>query len=117
MGTKDTPGKYDCYAKAEPGEPMFVLLGRDPSAALLVRLWALIRHRQNEQCGNGDLEQIDEALRCAQDMQHWHLNHGRRAALPDGLPEKLFIPITEGMMEHPEGFDWPCDCDLCRSYA
>lgn len=43
MGTKTNPGKFDCYAKAEPDEPVFVLLGRDPSAGPLVRLWAAIR--------------------------------------------------------------------------
>jgi hypothetical protein len=30
MGTKSNPGPFDCYAKAEPDEPMFVLLARDP---------------------------------------------------------------------------------------
>ena len=38
MGTKNNPGVFDCYANAEPDEPMFVLLGRDKDAATLVRL-------------------------------------------------------------------------------
>lgn len=42
MGTKNNPGAYDCYANAEPDEAMFVLLGRDKHAGLLVTLWALI---------------------------------------------------------------------------
>lgn len=29
MGTKNNPGKYDCYAKLEPDEPHFVLRGKD----------------------------------------------------------------------------------------
>lgn len=29
MGTKNNPGAFDCYANAEPDEPMFVLLARD----------------------------------------------------------------------------------------
>lgn len=38
MGTKNNPGTFDCYANAAPDEPMFVLLGRDKHAPLLVRL-------------------------------------------------------------------------------
>jgi hypothetical protein len=48
MGTKNNPGDFDCYANAEPDEPMFVLLGRDPTAAALVRLWAATRAEQGE---------------------------------------------------------------------
>ena len=40
MGTKNDPGDFDCYANAEPDEPMFVLLARDPLAPELVRRWA-----------------------------------------------------------------------------
>lgn len=43
MGTKNNPGPYDCYARAEPDEPLFTLLGRDPSAAHLVAAWTAIR--------------------------------------------------------------------------
>jgi len=63
MGTKENPGKYDCYANARPDEPMFVLLGRDPSAALLVFLWAKTRARLE---GKGP--QAEEALVTAQAM-------------------------------------------------
>ena len=28
MGTKNNPGRFDCYGNAEPDEPIFVLLGR-----------------------------------------------------------------------------------------
>lgn len=31
---------HDCLAKRRPGEPMFILLARDPDAHNLVRLWA-----------------------------------------------------------------------------
>lgn len=48
MGTKNNPGKFDCYASAEPDEPMFVLLARDPSAPWLTVAWAALR--------NGDLQ-------------------------------------------------------------
>ena len=47
MGTKNNPGEYDGYTKAEPDEPMFVLLARDPLAADQVRDWARRAYRMN----------------------------------------------------------------------
>lgn len=63
MTTKNNPGRYDCYANAEPDEPMFVLLGRDKHAPLLVHLWAILRAADNE-----DAEKVAEAARCGNDM-------------------------------------------------
>jgi len=60
MGTKENPGRFDCYERAAPDEPMFVLLGRDPSASLLVNLWAELREVAAE-----DPEKIAEARDCA----------------------------------------------------
>jgi len=53
MGTKSNPGQYDCHTKAEPDEPLFTLLARDPTASHLVDAWAALR--------TGD---YGEALRC-----------------------------------------------------
>ena len=53
MGTKNNPGAFDCHAAAEPDEPMFVLLGRDPMAGLLVRLWAKMREKREEESREG----------------------------------------------------------------
>ena len=66
MATKNNPGKYDCYANAEPDEPMFVLLGRDPAAPDAIVQWAgkRIAAGKNEA---GD-EKILEALECAAAM-------------------------------------------------
>jgi hypothetical protein len=47
---------------------MFVLLGRDPLANLLVALWADARERLGE-----DPEKIAEAMRCAEDMCRYSL--------------------------------------------
>lgn len=33
MGSKNNPGKYDCYEAADPDEPMFILLGARHSVA------------------------------------------------------------------------------------
>ena len=63
MGSKNNPGQFDCYANAAPDEPMFVLLGRDRHAAVLVHLWAVMRHAAGE-----DLAKVHEAINCANSM-------------------------------------------------
>ena len=68
MGTKASPSKFDCYAKAEPDEPMFVLLARDPLAPILVRLWADLT------VGRSQPEKTAEARHCAEHMELWRLN-------------------------------------------
>lgn len=66
MGTKLKPGTYDCYANAEPDEPMFVLLGRDVDAPALVELWAQRREQRGE-----DPAKVKEARDCAKAMQRF----------------------------------------------
>lgn len=66
MGSKSQPGKFDCYANADPDEPMFILLGRDPMAAFLVEQWADLREWQNE-----DPDKVAEARECARKMRDW----------------------------------------------
>ena len=72
MGTKNNPGQYDCYAAAEPNEPLFTLLGRDPMGAALVQLWALLRHEANE-----DPEKVAEARACAREMHNYCVSLGK----------------------------------------
>lgn len=114
MGTKNKPGQFDCYANAAPDEPMFVLLARDRHAPVLVKLWALLRERSNE-----DEQVIAEALGCAKAMETWAHKQGRPLLSAEGahLAQRLFVEATEGLAEHPDGFDESCDCNLCRSYA
>lgn len=108
MGTKTTPGSFDAYAKASPDEPLFTLIGRDRHAGLLVRLWALMRHREGE-----DEAVVAEALRCADAMDAFARAAGKT---PEDREDVLEV-VTTGMVEHPEGFDHPCWCDLCLSYG
>jgi hypothetical protein len=70
MGTKKNPGKFDCYEKAKEDEPMFVLLGRDPHAPLLVRMWAELRKLHA-----GNPSKVAEALECADQMEVWRINN------------------------------------------
>lgn len=87
MGTKNNPGEFDCYANAEPDEPMFVLLGRDSLAPELVARWAREHHKESviaaykagkdgAEVGMSDKE--EEALNCADAMVAWrkHLELG-----------------------------------------
>lgn len=67
MGTKNNPGAYDCYHKAEPDEPMFVLLARDALAPELVEKWA---DEAALFLGN-DHPKVVEARACAEQMRAW----------------------------------------------
>ena len=66
MGTKSKPGTYDCYANAHPDEPMFILLGRDPFAPMLLEKWAELR-----EAARGPSAKAEEARACAQAMRDW----------------------------------------------
>ena len=94
MATKADPGRFDCYAKAEPDEPLFVLLARDPLAPFLVSIWSSLRNGDFEAAGAKfdamlgkaalrygaapDVEKAGEALDCAFAMFEWVA--ARRAA-------------------------------------
>lgn len=87
MGTKNKPGKFDCYANAEPDEPMFVLLARDPLAAFLVSIWSKVRYGDVEAASavfmkmlhtagvqyalEPDTAKASEAIECAMAMFEW----------------------------------------------
>lgn len=66
MGTKNNPGQHDCYDKADPDEPMFVLLARDPLAPILVELWASMREHLA-----GNPAKVKEARGCAAAMRSY----------------------------------------------
>jgi hypothetical protein len=66
MGTKNNPGDFDCYENAEPDEPMFVLLARDPLAPALVYKWAADR-----EAARGWSDKVAEAIACAEAMEAW----------------------------------------------
>ncbi len=92
MGTKNHPGKFDCYAAAEPDEPMFILLARDPLAAHLVAAWVALRagdlDRACRMMRDGLASLVDsgkeklpynspksvEAQQCAMTMRIWRLS-------------------------------------------
>lgn len=71
MGTKRTPGKFDCYTNAKPDEPMFTLLGRDKAAARAVRYWVLERIKTGKNRASDS--QIIEAYEIALAMEAYEL--------------------------------------------
>lgn len=91
MGTKNEPGKFDCHAKAEPDEPLFTLIARDPFAARLVRLWASLSEKDLAAASHqfaclcheaskadshslAHFGKISEAEYCAAAMDAWRTN-------------------------------------------
>jgi hypothetical protein len=78
MGTKKNPGKFDCYANAKDDEPMFILLGRDPAAACIVRCWIALRNHL-ENCGaiQKNEQQTIEALELADKLEQYARDLGK----------------------------------------
>ena len=87
MGTKESPGDFDCYANAKSDEPMFVLLARDPSAPEVIEEWARlyaqrkalenIIHSKDPALTEEQGKKLQEAFSCADRMRLW------RRANPD----------------------------------
>jgi hypothetical protein len=95
MGTKNNPSKYDCYAKADPDEPMFILLARDKHAHILTSLWAALREVDGE-----NPIVVGEARACAIAMREWRRKH--RKATPTAISEikeTLLFVLRSGIQE------------------
>jgi hypothetical protein len=98
MGTKNNPGNFDCYQNAHPDEPMFVLLGRDPLAGLLVRLWAEARAT----LGETSEEKLSEAYRCADAMGAWALGERKSVAIAKAALHHVMLARTDGKIRAPD---------------
>ena len=90
MGTKNNPGDYDCYANADPDEPMFILLGRDRYAPLLVSMWAAMRHAEGE-----DRSKVDDAFACSAAMRDWLRHLGKTPIEVGGLATMRASALNE----------------------
>ena len=78
MSTRNNPSKYDAYTSADPDEPMFVLLGRDPIAPFLVGWWAGLKSTLDPEA---DEAKLKEALEVAHAMDAWLLKLNREDKL------------------------------------
>ncbi len=61
MGTKLQPSLFDAHERAEPDEPFFTLLARDPLAPFLVSIWSSLRYGDVEAAGVKFNAMIDRA--------------------------------------------------------
>ena len=78
MGTKNNPGQFDCYSKADGDEPIFVLRGKDPVAANLVREWVhrrLMYELATKGVASEDMNKFSEALQVAKDIDEYRINY------------------------------------------
>lgn len=87
MGTKNNPAPNDCYDRAEPDEPMFTLLARDPVAAHMVSIWSALRAQDFQKAQvvfndlmlkldrvpspEIDMDKVTEAMECSAAMFTW----------------------------------------------
>jgi hypothetical protein len=86
-GTKNNPGVHDCYARAEPDEPMFHLLARDKHGPALVWLWAVLRELDGESA-----EVVADARERVVSMMCWAHDHGRQ---PVGNGQAVLAGVLE----------------------
>lgn len=77
---KRRPRQSAYLAKAEPDEPVFVLLGRDRASAVSIKLWS---HLWLAEIGMGlrpesDRAQVSEALKLATEMEIWNREYHQK---------------------------------------
>lgn len=89
MGTKLNPGAFDCYAKALPDEPFFVLLARDVTAPMVVIEWT----RENPSLAP---EKRNEAMDCAAAMMRWRNRNPRPEGGYPKPPATIFVSEQQG---------------------
>lgn len=96
MGTRLDETMGGCFAKALPGEIMFVLLARDPHMPDLIEKWAQQRELEIR-CGErpeSDREQVAEARRCIERAKAWRIeNEGRWRDPTQQSPGPLTIAV------------------------
>lgn len=92
MATKNNPGKYDCYAAAQPDEPLFILRANDELAPHIVRIWAMCRFgapseeiidqvrlaRIAAKKKPFNISKMEEAVYCAISMEEWKKTNGKK---------------------------------------
>lgn len=103
MGTKNNPGKFDCFQKAKDDEPTFTLLGRDPQSGARIRDWATaffndIRYNQHRMPNPEELAKFAEAKQVAKDMDAYCILQGG-TPLYDGNLAERHIPIGDSPNE------------------
>jgi hypothetical protein len=90
---------HDCLAKRRPGEPMFILLGRDPDAWRIVQVWA-----DRRLAAGGDPHHVALGLKTANAMRDYAADPANHpASAPDA---SAYPPIDPTHTREAEG-EWP----------
>lgn len=98
MGTRNSPGIFNCYAAALPDEEVFTVLGRDPATPATIRFWAEERQRLGKVVTTDDQQRIREALVVADRAEDWRAQMIEAAG--DGDPVWR-LPRPEGLDDRP----------------
>lgn len=82
----------DILDRRKVNEPCFPLLGRDPMAGILVRLWAKLREEAGE-----DAATVEEALRCAVELENYAIGIGKKARVVAAIEslKRMAMPAVE----------------------
>ena len=80
----------------EPGEPIFTVAAHDRDAAMLVRIWCMLRLQQIElgTRPETDRAQVSSAFRIATEMDIWHREHRTRQQMDALEFDDRGIPTT-----------------------
>lgn len=81
MATKNNPGTFDCYAAAEPDEPLFILKATDILAPPTVLTWAEAYKNRKLISGSFDeraRRKYIDAVNCAKAMVQWFVARKER---------------------------------------
>jgi hypothetical protein len=105
MWSKTKPGPFDRYTAAEPEEPIFVLLGRDPVASLLVSLWIGV----HDVMGDNPPDAVLDAMQCSLAMEQWARTHGGNA---EGALQAFLRVLRHTRFAEFASYGMPCiKCD------
>lgn len=76
---------------AGPDEPVFPLLGRDPMAGILIRLWAHLRQDAGE-----DPATVEDALHIAAACEQWAVANGKEAKVKAAIQslQRMAMPAS-----------------------
>jgi len=98
MSTKNNPGPNSCYDRALPDEPIFTILGRDPTAPYVILFWCKLRQLMY---GDAESPQITEATQCADAMRDWAIQLGKSDKLQIAYEafKKACFEVTKAELE------------------
>lgn len=84
-----------CLMKRLPGEPMFIVLGRDPDGGFITRLWAQRRFDA------GDTEHANAVFPIADEMDAWASTHKPESAPPREAYDNMSkTDLVERLLDH-----------------